>query len=148
MKIKQISLFVENKPGSMNGICRALSDANVNIATLSLADTEDYGVLRLLVDDIDKSISVLKEKNYAFKITDVVALEVSHQSGSLAAILDIFSKKGIGIDYMYAYAAGVNDKAALIFRFSDSDNAIAKLKDEKNIRFLSAEELIHGSFSK
>lgn len=141
MKIKQISLFVENKPGTLHAPCKVLSDAGISITTLSLADTKFFGVLRMLTADWQKAKEVLEQNGFAVRLTDVVAIEVDHKPGSMTNILDVLDKNGLNVEYMYAYAAGVNDKAALIFRFADADEAIAKLQNAPGIRIISGDML-------
>lgn len=141
MKIKQLSLFIENRTGSLNTPCKLLAEAGISISTLTLADTKDYGVLRLLVQNWEEAKSVLEKNGLAVKVVDVIAVEVSHKTGSLANILSIFDEAGINVDYMYAFGAGVNGKAALIFRFDDADAALAKLMDKDGIKLLNNAEI-------
>lgn len=141
MKIKQLSLFIENRTGSLNTPCKLLAEAGISISTLTLADTKDYGVLRLLVQNWEEAKSVLEKNGLAVKVVDVIAVEVSHKTGSLANILSIFDEAGINVDYMYAFGAGVNGKAALIFRFDDADAALAKLVDKDGIKLLNNAEI-------
>lgn len=133
MKIKQLSLFIENKPGHLDRICADLKKHNINVITLSLADTKDFGILRLIVADPSKAKAVLEEEGHIVNVTEVVAVEVPHKPGGLAKILDVMNGSGINIEYMYAFAGNASaDKAALIFRFDDPDKAIAIL-DEAGI---------------
>ena len=141
MKIKQLSLFIENKTGSLNTPCKLLADAGISISTLTLADTRDYGVLRLLVQDWENAKAILEKNGLAVKVVDVVAVEVDHTAGSLAGILGSFDEAGINVDYMYAFGAGVNGKAALIFRFDDADAALAKLAGKAGIKLLNSAEI-------
>ena len=130
MKLKQISLFVENKPGTVNEALKLLAANGINISTLSLSDTKFFGVLRLLVRDWEKARDILEANHLAVKITDVVAIEVDHAAGSLAKVLEVLDRHQVNIEYLYAFAAGLHGKAAIIFRFADPDDAIAKIKSE------------------
>ena len=133
MKLKQISLFVENKPGTVNEALKLLAANGINISTLSLSDTKFFGVLRLLIRDWEKARDVLEANHLAVKITDVVAIEVDHAAGSLTKVLEVLDRHQVNIEYLYAVAAGLHGKAAIIFRFADPDDAIAKIKSELKI---------------
>ena len=134
MKIKQLSLFLENKPGHLSAICRAMAKANVNIATLSLADTQQFGILRLIVEDWEKARDVLEKAGFVVNATEVVATEVDDKPGGLAEILEILEQGRINLEYMYAFSAHRGKKAILVFRFDDPDAAIALLaKNGRNV---------------
>ena len=130
MKLKQISLFVENKPGTVNAALKLLADNGI---TLSLSDSKFFGVLRLLIRDWEKARDLLEANDFAVKITDVVAIEVDHAAGSLSKILEVLDRHQVNIEYLYAFAAGLHGKAAIIFRFADPDDAIAKIRSELKI---------------
>ena len=140
MKLKQLSLFLENKPGHLRGVCKALANAGVNILTLSLADTQQFGILRLIVQDWTRAWRVLEEAGYAVTVTDVVAVEVEHKPGGLAEVLAHVDEAGLSIEYMYAFTFGRGDRAALIFRFQDPDAAI-ELLQTKGVNVLGEVEL-------
>ena len=133
MKLKQISLFVENKPGTVNAALKLLADNGINISTLSLSDSKFFGVLRLLIRDWEKARDLLEANQFAVKITDVVAIEVDHAAGSLSKVLEVLDRNQVNIEYLYAFAAGLHGKAAIIFRFADPDDAIEKIKSELKI---------------
>ena len=133
MKLKQISLFVENKPGTVNAALKLLANNGINISTLSLSDSKFFGVLRLLIRDWEKARDLLEANQFAVKITDVVAIEVDHAAGSLSKVLEVLDRNQVNIEYLYAFAAGLHGKAAIIFRFADPDDAIAKIKSELKI---------------
>ena len=133
MKLKQISLFVENKPGTVNSALKLLADNGINISTLSLSDSKFFGVLRLLIRDWEKARDLLEANQFAVKITDVVAIEVDHAAGSLSKVLEVLDRNQVNIEYLYAFAAGLHGKAAIIFRFADPDDAIEKIKSELKI---------------
>jgi len=128
MKIKQISLFVENKPGSLTMACRALAQAGLNIVTLTLADTQQFGILRLLVRDWQKAQSVLQQAGFVVNATDVVAIEVADRPGGLLGLLEILEAGKVNIEYMYAFTVRKGASAIMIFRFEDPDGAIKLLQ--------------------
>ena len=127
MTIKQISIFLENKPGQLAGICRALAQAKINIATLSLADTADFGIVRMIVDDHVKGVEVLTAAGYAVRETDVVMVTVPDRPGGMAELMEKFDRAGVDIEYSYAYALGQGEKAVLVFRFKDNAKAESAL---------------------
>ncbi len=127
MKIHQISIFIENKPGSLKAPCRALADAGINILTLSVADTRDYGIVHFIVDDWRRAKDVLENDGLVVNVAEVVALEVDDRPGGLADMLSVIEEGGLGIEYMYAFTFGAGGKAVLVFRFKDPDPAIAHL---------------------
>jgi len=128
MKIHQLSLFLENKPGQMIEPCRLLAGAGINIRTLTLADTERFGILRLIVSDWQQARKLLQDAGYIVNVTEVVAVEVDDRPGGLAGLLDTFQAGNINIEYMYAFTFGRENRAVLIFRFNDPDGAIALLQ--------------------
>ena len=131
--LKQLSIFVENKPGAVSAPIQALADAGVNIYTLSIADTETFGVVRLLVRDAPAAAAVLEKAGFASKVTDVVAIQVAHAPGSLAKVLAVLDRHQVNVEYMYAFAAGVDEKAALVFRFADPEAAIRQIEGELTV---------------
>ena len=128
MKIQQLSLFAENKPGTIIAPCRLLAQEGINIRALSLADTQRYGILRMIVSDWQKATRLLESHGFLVKVTEVLAVEVPDRPGGLAQILGIFEGTTINIEYMYAFPFGSGDKAVLIFRFGDPDAAIERLQ--------------------
>ena len=143
MKIQQLSLFLENKPGRLAEPCRLLAAAGVNIRTLSLADTAQYGILRMIVSDWPKAAELFKESGYAFTTTEVLAVEVPDRPGGLAGILEIFENSDVNIEYMYALTFGRENRAVLIFRFDKPDRAIARLR-AAGIGVLDSVEIYNG----
>jgi hypothetical protein len=127
MRIPQLSLFVENKPGHLIAPCRLLSEAGINIVTLSLADTQQFGVLRLIVRQWQRAREVLEAAGFVVAVTEVLAIEVRDQPGGLVELLEIFEKAGLNVDYMYAFTARLGNRAVLVFRFADLDAAISAL---------------------
>lgn len=124
MKVEQISIFLENRQGSLENATRILKDANINIRTLSLADTTDFGILRLIVNDVDASLNVLKENGLRVSRTIVVAVEVPDRPGGLHSILEVLSKNGINVEYLYAFVEKSGQNAVIIFRLDAPDAAI------------------------
>lgn len=135
MRVEQISIFLENKAGRLAEVSRVLSEAGVNIRALSLADTSDFGILRLIVDNNDKAKAALKERGFTVGKTDVVAVEVEDRPGGLNRILDILSEKNVNVEYMYAFVQHSGKDAVIIFRFDDIDTAV-KLLQENNVKVL------------
>ncbi|MEI6970531.1 MAG: ACT domain-containing protein [bacterium] len=127
MKIKQLSLFLENKPGHLSAICKALAGAGVNIATLSLADTQQFGILRLIIEEWEKARDVLEKAGFVVNVTEVVATEVDDRPGGLAEILDVLEKAGVNIEYMYAFTGRLGAKAILVLRLDNPDSAVKLL---------------------
>lgn len=128
MKIKQLSVFLENRPGALSAACRVLANASINIQTCSLADTREFGILRVIVSDPAKAQRALAKAGFAVKTTEVLALEVEDRPGGLAKILDVMEKANVNLEYTYAFTVKQRGKAVLAFRFSDADAAIAALK--------------------
>ena len=123
MTIKQISLFMENKPGRLAAACKILRDAKINIVTLSLADTQQFGIVRLIVEDWERAKAALEEAHFAVNVHDVIAASVRDEPGGMAELLDIVEAAGVNIEYMYAFAARHGEEAILVFRFDDLDKA-------------------------
>ena len=128
MQIRQISIFLQNEPGQLSRICRDLADAGINIATLSLADTSDFGIVRMIVDDHEKARDTLVAKGHAAKVTEVLAVCVPDRPGGMAEVMAALDKAGVNIEYSYAFAFHKGEKAVLVFRFSDNAKAEAALK--------------------
>jgi hypothetical protein len=124
MKVEQISIFLENKPGALEEVTRVLKDADINIRALSLADTSDFGILRLIVNDIDTAEKVLHDNGLTVRRTPVVAVEVPDRPGGLHSILQLLSRKGINVEYTYAFVERSGENALIIFRFDRIDEAI------------------------
>ena len=128
MRIRQISIFLENRPGQLSTICRDLADAGINIATLSLADTADFGIVRMIVDDHEKAKDVLAEKGHVVNVREVIAVCVPDRPGGMAEVMQVLDKAGVNIEYSYAFAFHKGEKAVLVFRFSDNNKAERALK--------------------
>lgn len=135
MQVEQISVFMENRAGRLAEITRVLGKAGVNIRAFSLADTSDFGILRLIVNDNDKAKAALKEHGFTVGKTNVVAVEVEDRPGGLNHILELLSKENINVEYMYAFVQHTGENAVIIFRFDDIDAAV-KLLLNNNVKVL------------
>lgn len=140
MKVEQISVFIENKSGRLAEVTRVLDEKGVNIRALSLADTSDFGILRLLVDNTDVAQSTLRESGFTVNKTEVVAVDVPDRPGGLCTILQILDSAEINVEYMYAFVKQNAGNAVLVFRFDETDSAIKTLK-EKGVSILTGENL-------
>ena len=129
MAIKQLSIFVENKRGRLVEITKMLADSGVNMRALSIADTRDFGILRLIVDDTQKACLVLAENSVMVKITDVVAVEMPHRTGSLNAALTVLNGAGINVEDLYAFLSSSGQGAYVVLRVADNAQAEQALKD-------------------
>ncbi|MEJ2698705.1 MAG: ACT domain-containing protein [Desulfuromonadales bacterium] len=127
MKVEQISIFIENKSGRLAEVTRVLGEAGVNIRALSLADTSDFGILRLIVDKTDPAKRALKERGFTVNKTEVVAVEVPDRPLGLSGILLILDRAGVNVEYMYAFVERCGDNAVIIFRFDNPEEAIRVL---------------------
>ncbi len=140
MKVEQISVFLENRAGRLAEVTRTLAENNVNIRALSLADTSDFGILRLIVTDNEKAKEALKAKGFTVGRTNVVAAEVGDNPGGLHNILEMLAVGNVNVEYMYAFVTQSGHNAVLVFRFDQTDKAIEVLHSN-GVRILSGEEL-------
>lgn len=140
MKIKQLSVFIENKPGQLSIPCKILADAGIDIVTLALADTQQFGILRLIVKPWQKVKTLLEQAGCVVKVTDVVAIEVKDRPGGLAEIIKTIDDAKLNIEYMYAFTCGGDGKAVLVFRFDDVDLAIKNLQ-ARGVNMIASVEL-------
>jgi hypothetical protein len=131
MTLKQISVFLENKKGRLAEVVGLIAAEKINIRALSLADTTDFGVLRLIVNDPEKCFAVLKDNSFVAQQTDVIAVEVPDRPGGLQQILQVFDAGGVNIEYMYAFVEKKSDNAIVIFRIEQPDLAIQVLEKNK-----------------
>ena len=144
MKVKQLSVFLENKPGSLSRPVQLLGQAKFNILALSLADTQQFGILRFIVRDWEKAQALLEKEGFVVKVTDMVALEVNDAPGGLAGILGALEHTQVNLDYMYGFTERKEGKGLLLFRFDHPDRAIAALQ-KKGINPVSNVELFAGT---
>ena len=128
MSIKQISVFVENKPGSMCAMTAVLAEHNIDMRALSLAETKDFGIVRIIVDDIFDAATVLKDAGYVHSVTPVLGVSIPDTPGGLNKVLQVLADANINIEYMYAFLGGKNEHAYMIFRVEDDTKAAAALR--------------------
>ncbi|MBN2506314.1 MAG: amino acid-binding protein [Verrucomicrobia bacterium] len=140
MTVKQLSIFLENKPGTLTGPCRLLAEAGINIQTFALADTKEFGILRLIVHEWEKAKQVLEQNGCVVRITDVVALEVPDHPGGLVHLLEILEQAGVNVEYTYAFTDKLGDRVLLAFRFGDNEAAVKALQAAK-VNVLGTTEL-------
>lgn len=141
MKIKQLSLFLENKPGALSQPVKLLAQAKLNLLTLSLADTQHFGILRLVLKEWEKAKALLEKHGLVVKVTDLVAVEVADEPGGLSRILDAVEQAGVNVEYMYGFTLGKTEgKGLLAFRFDDPDRAVEALK-KKGLSAVASIEL-------
>jgi hypothetical protein len=141
MKIRQLSLFLENRPGQLRVPVKALGDAGIDVLTMSLADTQQFGILRLVVKDWEKAKAVLEAAGVVVSVTEMLAVDVPDRPGGLAGVLEAFEKAGLGIEYMYAFATRVRGQyATLLFRLEEPDRA-ARLLAEQGVKLVSSADL-------
>jgi hypothetical protein len=128
MKVKQISVFLENKSGRLAGVTKSLGDHGINIRALSIADTTDFGILRIIVNDPERAIEILKAEDFTVSETHIIAVPIPDQPGGLAEILQMLDNAKINIEYMYAFVGKSNANAVVVFRVEDIDRAIILLQ--------------------
>lgn len=141
MVIKQVSVFAENKAGSLAEITAVLAENNINLRALSLADTLDYGILRLIVDQPDKAQKVLTEAGFASKMTDVAALLVDDRPGGLAEALKLMSKIGAAVEYMYAFIGNVSNGAVVVIKIGEKLNEAVEVLTQAGYKLLCEEDV-------
>jgi len=140
MNVEQISIFLENKSGRLAEVTSVLSEAGINIRALYLADTADFGILRLIVNDAEKARQILKDHGFTVEKTKVVAIEVQDSPGGLSKILNAMKAEGINVEYMYAFVEKSGENAIVIFRFDEFEKSVDTLR-QAGIRILEGEEL-------
>lgn len=139
MYVNQLSVFIENREGRLYDVLEALKEGKINIISLSLADTSDYGLLRMIVSDPVKAKEVLRDKGFSAMLTEVLAVKLSHQVGQLQVLLEKVCKAGINIEYMYALETGTDD-ASIVMKTSDLEKA-ASLLSETGVELIKSKEL-------
>ena len=138
MAVNQVSVFLENKPGTLNQMTKVLANHGINIRALSLADTNDFGIARMIVNDVFEATNVLKEENFVATFTPVLIYSISDESGSLNKLLEKFTAANVNVEYMYAFAGKKN--AYMIFRVKDTANA-EKLLQSQGLKSLTQEQI-------
>ncbi len=143
MKIQQLSVFVSNQPGRLHSVCRTLAEAGINLLSITLADSGDFGLIRLIVSDSEKAVAVLEKSGVAATTTEVVACKVSAKIGGLSNLLDTPAGE-LQIEYMYAFpACREPDCAVMIFRFHDPDKAV-ELLQQSGVSLVSRREILNN----
>ncbi|WP_028505434.1 ACT domain-containing protein [Ruminococcus sp. FC2018] len=141
MTVKQLSVFVENRPGRLSAITELLGNAGINIRAMSIADTKDFGILRLIVDNAEKSVKVLKDEGCSVTLSNVLVLRITDRPGGLAEAMKVLYSYNISVEYMYAaFINTESNTACLVLRVDDNDKAITAL-EEKGYKLLSQNEL-------
>lgn len=140
MFTRQLSVFVENKPGRLAEITSALAEANVDIRAVSVSDTADFGILRLILNDPDKGQEVLQAHNCTVSLTDVIVIRISDQPGGLSSPMKLLFNSGISVDYMYAFISKNEQSACVILRVTDNQRAIELLRDN-HVQIVTEEEI-------
>ena len=140
MKVEQVSIFLQNKEGSLHEVLEILKKGNMNLKALSLADASDFGILRIVVDNPDKGIKLLKDNGFLVKPTDIIAIEMDDTPGALANILGIIKKDKINLEYLYAFSHQKTDKAILVLHTDNLDDLISCLEKE-NIVIVQSEKI-------
>lgn len=138
MTIRQLSIFMENKPGNLNDVLAVLSENNINIASLTVADTDEYGIVRLLVSDPKLAQEKLREKQFTVRIHDVLSLEMAPQPGSLYEIMRHFAEADISMEYVYAFSYG--SKSIVVFRTNNREKALEVIRTN-NLKSITEKEL-------
>jgi hypothetical protein len=133
MIIKQISVFLENISGRLAEVTKILAEAGVNLRAMTIADTADFGILRIITADADKTAAVLAKAGFMAKETDVLAVEVEDRPGGLARVMDVFSKNKVNIEYMYASLERSEDKAVIVIKVGDTQKGV-KIVEENGLR--------------
>jgi hypothetical protein len=141
MKLQQISVFIENRSGRLAKITSMLGDAGVNIRAMSLADTSDFGILRLIVDDVEKGVTVLKGHGVTIRLSEVIAVEIPDRPGELGNFLTNLEKERLNVEYMYSFIQKSRSHAVMIFCFTDLDGAIEAIQ-QSGMNILEMEKVL------
>ena len=147
MLLRQISIFLENKQGILAAVTQNLSDAGVNIRALALADTERFGILRIIADNTEAAVNALRNAGVTAKVSEVVGVEVPDRAGGLAEILSLFEKSAVSLEYMYAQVQGRDDKAVLIMKLAPQQRAVEALSSA-GMQLVSEDDLCASQNSK
>ena len=129
MEIKQISVFLENNAGRLGEVTKVLAEAGINLRAISIADTADFGILRLIVNDCEKALKALSEAGFTTRVSNVAAVEIEDAPGSLAKVMELFQKTNVNIEYLYASLEGQAGKAVVIFKLEDHQKGLDILKE-------------------
>ena len=140
MKITQISVFLENRKGRLYDVCSLLGGKGINIRALTIAETESFGVLRIVVDKPQAALDQFRENGFVANLTDVVAVEVGDEPGGLAAVLKLLNDNDVNVEYMYGFVEKFSDKALLVFRFENAELA-HKILTDKGVKVVTQSEI-------
>ncbi|MBR4361253.1 MAG: amino acid-binding protein [Ruminococcus sp.] len=132
--VRQISVFLDNKPNQLTGVMKLLKNHTINIRALSIADTKDFGILRMIVDDTEKAVDVLREASYAVTETEIVAITIPDTPGQLSRVLDILGEQNVNIEYLYAFLGKSDKSVSFVIRVDDNENAYKALESGGIIR--------------
>ena len=127
--VRQISVFVENKPNKLAEAMKLLRSSKINIRAMALADTKDFGILRLIVNDTDKTVDIFKAASYAVTVTEIVAISIPDAPGQLSRVLDILGEKGVNLEYLYAFIGKSDKSVSFVIRVDDNNSAYDALTD-------------------
>lgn len=136
MSVQQISVFLENKSGRLADVTRLLSEGNINLRAMTIADTADFGILRILADKVDTALDILEGGGFTAKVTEVLGIEVEDKPGGLAKVMDIFDKNNVNIEYLYVTLERNKDKAVVIFKVDDIAHG-QKIMEENSLPSIS-----------
>ena len=140
MTINQISVFLENKSGRLADVTKALADGNINLRAMTIADTADFGILRLVVNNPDKAAQILEENGFTIRITKVIGIEIDDKPGGLNKIMELFKENGLNIEYLYASLENKNQKAVVIFKVEDVELGL-KIIESNSLVAISGKDL-------
>ncbi|MGI6070073.1 MAG: ACT domain-containing protein [Blautia sp.] len=140
MTVKQISVFIENKPGTMGELTEVLSKNNIDMRALSLAETSDFGIARIITDDVYHAMQVLKDEDYVCSVTKVLAVAIPDEPGALAKVIRFLGDAGVNVEYMYAFITRKKDVAYMIFRVEDNEAAI-KVLTKHDVKLVCQDDL-------
>ncbi len=125
--VRQISVFVDNKPNQLTGVMKLLKESGINIRALSIADTKDFGILRMIVNDTEKACDTLRDASYAVTVTEIIAISIPDSPGQLSRVLDILGGEGVNLEYLYAFTGASDRAVSFVIRVDDNENASAAL---------------------
>lgn len=128
MKTKQISIFIDNRPGRLASITQVLKEEGIDIRAISMADAPDFGIFRIVVEDTERARAALKQRGFVTEVNNVIAVEVEDRPGGLADVLAVFAEHGLNVEYMYAFLTERAGRAIIFFRFEDTDRAVQLLE--------------------
>ena len=141
MAIKQISVFLENKPGALQDMCKVLADHSIDMRALSLVETKDFGIARIIVDNVLETTTILRDASFVNRLTPVIAVCIPDEPGGLNRVLEIFTRSNTNLEYMYAFLGSQKDHAYMIFRVGDNEKAAEAALTSAGIKIVTQEEI-------